>query len=197
VDPVVGIGHTQRARQNVALEVRLRDQWDPDRSEETFRADRFSSTACDLSRRQCRTRGSRRRTTRREAGVSRGDNDPSRGGRPSITAVWAPSTPPLSPAAGEVIVNSEVVPVVKMQSDPFMRPLHTDSIDGRSYSVVEWPADVSLRRHWHPVTERLDDRAFDHVAGRWAGGPRQVLGGSARSSDGSVHVDGVCLRVSR
>lgn len=73
----------------------------------------------------------------------------------SLTAAGAPSTPALSLAAGEVIMNSEVVPAVEIQSGLLMRPLHTDSIDGRSFSVVEWPADVSLRRHWHAVTERL------------------------------------------
>lgn len=72
-----------------------------------------------------------------------------------LTAAGAPSTPPLSAAAGEVILNSEVVPAVSIQSGLFMRPLYADPIDGRSFSVVEWPAEVSLRRHWHPVTERV------------------------------------------
>lgn len=72
-----------------------------------------------------------------------------------LTAAAAPSTPPLSLAAGEVILNSEVVPAVEIQSGLLMRPLHSDTVDGRSFSVVEWPADVSLPRHWHPVTERL------------------------------------------
>ena len=72
-----------------------------------------------------------------------------------LTAADAPSAPPVALAAGEVIMNSEVVPALEIQGGLSMRPLHTDSIDGRSFGVVEWPADVSLRRHWHPVTERL------------------------------------------
>lgn len=72
-----------------------------------------------------------------------------------LTAGVAPSSPPLALAAAEVVLNSEVVPAVEIQSGLLMRPLGTDPVHGRSFSVVEWPADVSLRRHWHPVTERL------------------------------------------
>lgn len=64
------------------------------------------------------------------------------------------SAPPLELAGHEVLLNAAMIPEVTIQSGLLMRPLYVDSL-GRSSSVVAWPADISLRRHWHPVTERL------------------------------------------
>lgn len=70
------------------------------------------------------------------------------------TAESFTSPPPFDLANDEVLLNAALVPRVTIQSGLLMRPLYTDSV-GRSSSIVEWPADISLRRHWHPVTERL------------------------------------------
>lgn len=67
----------------------------------------------------------------------------------------APTTLPLELADAEIVLNGEIVPEVTIQTGLLMRPLYVDSTGGRSFSVVEWPADISLKRHWHPVTERL------------------------------------------
>jgi len=72
-----------------------------------------------------------------------------------LTAGPAPSTPPLDLAAGEVVMNAALVPETTIQGGLHMRPLYADPERGRSTSLVEWPTGVSLRRHWHPVTERL------------------------------------------
>jgi hypothetical protein len=71
-----------------------------------------------------------------------------------LTSESVSSTPPLELAGHEVLLNAAIVPEVTIQSGLLMRPLYTDSV-GRSSSVVAWPDDISLRRHWHPVTERL------------------------------------------
>lgn len=67
----------------------------------------------------------------------------------------ARTTPPLELADAEILLNGEIVPEVTIQTGLLMRPLYVDSAGGRSFSVVEWPADISLKRHWHPVTERV------------------------------------------
>ncbi|HUF11553.1 MAG TPA: DUF4437 domain-containing protein [Longimicrobiales bacterium] len=72
----------------------------------------------------------------------------------SPTAEATPSASPPGPGEAEVIVDSRTVPGVEIQGGLLMRPVHADA-DGRSFSIVEWPAEISLRRHWHPVTERL------------------------------------------
>jgi len=72
-----------------------------------------------------------------------------------LTAGPAPPAPPLELAGGEVVVNAALVPETTIQGGLHLRPLYADPERGRSTSVVEWPAGVSLRRHWHPVTERL------------------------------------------
>lgn len=72
-----------------------------------------------------------------------------------LTSGPAPEIPSLDPAGDEVIVNGALVPPVTIQSGLLMRPLYANPVGGHSFSVVEWPAEVSLRRHWHPVTERL------------------------------------------
>lgn len=72
-----------------------------------------------------------------------------------LTAGPAPSAPSLDLAGGEVVVNAALVPETTIQGGLHMRPLYADPERGRSTSLVEWPAGVSLRRHWHPVTERL------------------------------------------
>lgn len=65
------------------------------------------------------------------------------------------SHPPLDLADAEILVNAALVPETSIQGGLRMKPLHVDPEQGRSTSLVEWPAGVSLRRHWHPVTERL------------------------------------------
>lgn len=72
-----------------------------------------------------------------------------------LTPGPVPSPPPLDRADGEVVVNAALVPETTIQTGLHMRLLYAGPAQGRSTSVVEWPAGVSLRRHWHPVTERL------------------------------------------
>lgn len=112
-----------------------------------------------------------------------------------LTFEPAPETPSLELAGEEVILNGDLVPRVMIQGGLLMRPLYADSAGGHSFSVVEWPAEIALRRHWHPVTERLwmiegsiasaDDAAVG--AGRFWEAPARVAMGPF-SSSGSVFV---------
>ena len=72
-----------------------------------------------------------------------------------LTSEPAPATPPLDLAGSELVLNGAIVPEMTIQSGLFLQSLYADSATGHSFSVVRWPADVSLERHWHPVTERL------------------------------------------
>lgn len=72
-----------------------------------------------------------------------------------LTAVPAPSPAPPGLAEREVIVNGATVPETEIQGGLLMRPLYADSVTRRSTSLVGWPADIPLQRHWHPVTEGL------------------------------------------
>lgn len=112
----------------------------------------------------------------------------------SPTAESSPWASPPGAGEDEVIVDSRVVPGVEMQGGLLMRPLHADD-DGRSISVVDWPAEISLPRHWHPVTESLwmlegsiESGAGERVdPGEFWEAPAQVAMGPF-SSTGSVFV---------
>lgn len=72
-----------------------------------------------------------------------------------LTPEPAPAFPPLELGARELVLNADIIPEVTIQSGLLMRPIYEDSATGHSFSVVTWPASASLKRHWHPSTERL------------------------------------------
>lgn len=72
-----------------------------------------------------------------------------------LTVEPAAERPLLEVASAETIVNHEIVPEVTIQAGLLLQALYSDTGSGRMFSVVAWPADTVLRRHWHSVTERL------------------------------------------
>jgi len=72
-----------------------------------------------------------------------------------LTSRPTPADPTPDEAGSEFILNSQIVPEVSIQSGLIMQPVHTDAATGYSFSIVTWPESATLRRHWHPSTERL------------------------------------------
>ena len=67
----------------------------------------------------------------------------------------ASEMPSIDLAGKELILNSVLVPKDEHPTGLLLQTLHVDAETGRMFSVVTFPADVVIARHYHPVTERL------------------------------------------
>ncbi len=67
----------------------------------------------------------------------------------------ASERPSIELAGKELILNSALVPNTEHPTGLLLQNLHVDADTGRLFSVVTFPADVVIARHYHPVTERL------------------------------------------
>ena len=67
----------------------------------------------------------------------------------------ASERPSIELAGKELILNSVLVPKDEHPTGLLLQTLHVDAETGRMFSVVTFPADVVIARHYHPVTERL------------------------------------------
>ncbi|HEX7049662.1 MAG TPA: DUF4437 domain-containing protein [Longimicrobiales bacterium] len=72
-----------------------------------------------------------------------------------LTTRPAPARPPLDLAAGELIMNSAIVPETDLQGVLHERLLFAEPVTSRRYSIIRWPARVTLGRHYHAATERV------------------------------------------
>ncbi len=67
----------------------------------------------------------------------------------------ASEMPSIDLAGKELILNSVLVPKDEHPTGLLLQTLHVDAETGRMFSVVTFPADVVIARHYHTVTERL------------------------------------------
>lgn len=72
-----------------------------------------------------------------------------------LTMQPAPEMPSIDLAGKELILNSAVIPKTQHPLGLLLRTPHVDAETGRMFSIVTFPANVVVPRHYHPVTERL------------------------------------------